>query len=85
LHEKAVLSAAFRMAFSCKKHGYVPHLACFLCEIRAKSGKMVCQMPLLCLNFLPSTPCENELFAADGQIMAREGSHNVKKRCVLFY
>ena len=27
---------------------------------------------------LAITPCENELFAADGQIMVREGSHNVK-------
>ena len=27
---------------------------------------------------LATTPCENELFAADGQIMVREGSHNVK-------
>jgi len=26
-----------------------------------------------------TTPCENELFAADGQFMEREGSHNVKK------
>ena len=28
---------------------------------------------------LATTPCENELFAADGQFMEREGSHNVKK------
>lgn len=26
-----------------------------------------------------NNPCKNELFAADGQIVAREGSHNVKK------
>jgi len=27
---------------------------------------------------LATTPCENELFAPDGQMMARKGSHNVK-------
>jgi len=27
---------------------------------------------------LATTPCKNELFAADGQFTAREGSHNVK-------
>ena len=32
-----------------------------------------------------TTPCENELFAADGQFMEREGSHNVKKMYQLFY
>ena len=35
-------------------------------------------MPLLVPYFSATTPCENELFAADGQIMAREDSHNVK-------
>ncbi len=29
--------------------------------------------------FRETTPCENELFATDGQIISREGSHNVKK------
>ena len=33
---------------------------------------------------LATTPCENELFAADGQFMAREGSHNVKISTEIF-
>ena len=35
-------------------------------------------MPALTPCFLATTPCENEIFAADGQIAEREGSHNVK-------
>ena len=34
--------------------------------------------------FLSTTPCENQLFVADGRIMARKGSHNVKKRAEIF-
>ena len=35
-------------------------------------------MPTLTPCFLATTPCENEIFAGDGQIAARKGSHNVK-------
>ena len=35
-------------------------------------------MSLFTPYFLTTTPCENELFAGDGQIAEREGSHNVK-------
>ena len=39
---------------------------------------MTSQMPLLTSYFPATTPCENGLFAGDGQIVAHEGSHNVK-------
>ena len=61
------------------------HLARVCPRLRAKSGKMACQMTLIIPYFLATTPCENELFATDGQIMAGKGSHNVKKRAVFFY
>ena len=34
--------------------------------------------------FRETTPCENGLFATDGQIISREGSHNVKKHADFF-
>ncbi len=60
------------------------HLARVCPRLRAKSGKMACQMTLIIPYFLATTPCENELFATDGQIMEGKGSHNVKKRAVFF-
>ena len=71
-------SAAFSRPFSCKKHGYVRHLARVLYQkARQKRQNGV---PDATSHPLPpaTTPCENRLFAADGHIMAREGSHNVK-------
>ena len=56
----------------------MPHLACFCTQSRAKGCKMGTNCRFLPPAFLRITPCENELFAADGQFMAREGSHNVK-------
>ena len=43
-----------------------------------ESGKMAWQMSLLPPLFPAANPCENELFAAEGQIMVCAGSHNVK-------
>ncbi len=43
-----------------------------------ESGKMAWQMSLLTPLFPAANPCENELFSADGQMMKREGIHNVK-------
>lgn len=54
------------------------HFARVYAKRGAKSGKMPCQMPLLVPYFPTTTPCESELFAPDGQIVACEGSHNVK-------
>ncbi len=56
----------------------------FVIKRRANSGKMARQVPHLTLSLPATTPCENELFAADGQMMQREGSHNVKKRAEIF-
>jgi len=56
----------------------VPHLARFCAKRQVKSGKKPCQVTSSASTFHATTPCENELFAADGQIVEREGSHNVK-------
>jgi len=62
VHEKAMQSAAFSIAFSYKEHTFLRHLACVLPKIRAKSGKMAGQIPLTSSYFPATTPCENELF-----------------------
>ena len=54
------------------------HLASVLSLKGAKSSKMACQMSAFNPHFLANNLCENELFTAEGQIMEREGSHNVK-------
>ena len=56
------------------------HLAHVLYQKTGKSGKKARQMPTLAALSPATTPCENELFAAEGRNTEREGSHNVKKR-----
>ena len=54
------------------------HFAHVLPKTRAKSGKNGVPEAALTPYVRAKKPCKNGLFAADGQIIAREGSHNVK-------
>ena len=61
------------------------HLAHFCGEkqtITANIGLARCH--ILVFTSYATTSCENQLFAPNGQINTREGSHNVNKFAVFF-
>ena len=83
-HAKSKAKCRILHCFFMQKAKLSVPLSTFLGQKGAKSPKMAWQMPLLAPYFPTTTPCENGLFAADGQIVARESRHNVKKRADFF-
>ena len=64
-------------------HLFAALSTCFVPKgsLKGQNGVPDADVPL---HFLAPTPCENEIFGDDGEIMPREGSHNVKKRAEIF-